>query len=192
MTLYAGWEASTTANYTIVIARQKASDPVDSDPSNNTYEFAESFLLSGTIGQSVSAGSNYTGLNTDSYYNALHPGANVSGQSNPYYGYSYNAANSDADVTVKADGSAVLYVRYDWNTRPDMSGRTFTLTFADSVETEHAGDAIRDGGQHFHFSGIPAGREHGILRRDCMRRQQRGQDVVGDRREGDGIPDFHD
>ena len=135
VTLYAGWEASTTASYTIVIDKQKASDSVDSDPSNNTYEFAESFLLSGTIGQSVSAGSDYIDLKTDSAYNTLHPDANVSGQSNPYYGYSYNTENSDANVTVKADGSTILRVRYDWDTKPDMSGRTFTLTFADSVET---------------------------------------------------------
>lgn len=133
--LYAAWTASTTADYTIIIEKQSATDESSLPDAQKTYEFAESFLLSGTINETVTAGADYQSLYSDEAYNRLHDGANVSGASNPYHGYQYNIANSDADVTVAANGSAVLHVRYDWTDKPETEGQSFVLTFADSLET---------------------------------------------------------
>lgn len=151
VTLYAGWLTTGKAAYTVVVVKQRATDGSDIPDTDKTYEFAESFVLSGTIGNSVSAGEDYISLNTDASYNALHEGANVSDTSNPYYGYSYNTTNSTQSATILADGSAVLYVRYDWTTQPsNPTSQTFTLTFADSLDTESSSDlpVAYDGSDH--------------------------------------------
>ena len=142
VTLYASWSESTEANYTVVVVKQRATDAPGTADADKTYEYAESWVLSGTIGAAVSADAVYTDLAADASYNSLHPGADVEGESNPYHGYVYNAANSTVSDTVAADGSTVLYVRYDWTAQPDMTGRTFTLTFADSKDA--AGETSPD------------------------------------------------
>ena len=131
--LYAAWTVDETANYTVVIEKQKATDAADTDLTNNTYEYSESFVRQGTIDTTVTAGADDTQLDSDAHYNNLH-GTNISGSDNPYKGYTYSSANSDTNTTVTADGSAVLYIRYDWTAKPDPTDWKFTLTFADSVE----------------------------------------------------------
>ncbi len=131
--LHAKWTEHDTASYTIVIVKQKASDTDGLPNAAKSYEYSESFLLQGTIDSTVSAGTDYIQLDHDESYNRLHEGPDVSGAKNPYFGYTYNAANSDSTKTVSGKGDTIIYVRYDWTTRPSEPG-SFTLTFSDSAE----------------------------------------------------------
>ena len=144
VTLYAYWTAKTTANYTIVIVKQNATDEDDNDVTNNTYYFSESFILSGTINDvlevSDSRFDNYKALNTYAAYNALH-GTELTNENNqtenPYANYKLNTTNSDESVTVIEGGSGILYLRYDWINRPSITDR-FELRFVDPMVTpEH-------------------------------------------------------
>ncbi|MBR6259505.1 MAG: InlB B-repeat-containing protein, partial [Oscillospiraceae bacterium] len=159
VTLYAVWTDITTANYTIVVVKQKATDSEGLPDNQKTYEYSESFLLSGLINQIVVVDSQYKALDNDDNYNALHTGANVSGTDNPYNNYQFNLTNSDSQKVIKADGSTVLYLRYDWITKPTITG-SFSLTFADSVEAAgQASDSLpvaynQDSGE---YSKLPYG-----------------------------------
>ena len=137
VTLYAGWAQSTTSFYTVVVLKQSSSDEAGLANDAKNYEFAENFVVTGTIGEHVTVeGSDYTRLNDTAAYNALHPNAQVTDETNPYANYSYNAATTEPDTVIAADGSAFVYVRYDWIEKPDMTGRHFTLTFADTLTDE--------------------------------------------------------
>ena len=145
VTLYAYWTARTTANYTVVIVKQSATDAADSDESNNTYDYSESFILSGTIGAALNTTdtlfANYRGLNTYTAYNALH-GTELSAENNaaknPYANYELSNTRTDLgegqSPTIDANGSSILYFRYNWVTQPPISGSDkFTLRFVDPM-----------------------------------------------------------
>ena len=141
VTLYAYWTAKTTANYTVVIVKQNATDEADNDESNNTYSYSESFTLSGTIGAVLdetdsSLYGNYRTLNTYTGYNALH-GTELTetdnAENNPYANYELSTVRTDdQNVTVAENGSAILYFRYNWKTKPSISDK-FTLRFVDPM-----------------------------------------------------------
>ena len=147
VTLYAYWTAKTTANYTVVIVKQNATDEADNDESNNTYSYSESFTLSGTIGAVLdetdsSLYGNYRTLNTYTGYNALH-GTELTetdnSENNPYANYVLSTVRTDdQNVTVAENGSAILYFRYNWKTKPSISDK-FKLRFVDPMaEPEYA------------------------------------------------------
>ena len=111
-TLYAKWEAK-DAEYRIVIRKQSASDAADLPEAEKSYEYMESVKLSAPVGTSVSVPEEY--------------------KQKTYPGYSY--ARCDAETTVAADGSTVLYVYYDKNSDYTPGG-TYTLRFVDPYRTE--------------------------------------------------------
>ena len=123
-TLYAKW-TPIEASYTVVFRVQNATDPYDNDVSNNTYSFYDSVSRSwrnttGTYvqtksGDTVSAFSRGTSNDTTLAsagiaQNAYYPKA-ISALGR-YYQYS-TQKNANNSVTVRGDGSAVLYVYYD-------------------------------------------------------------------------------
>ena len=146
VTLYAHWTQRTTANYTVVIVKQNATDGADIDESQKTYSYSESFTLSGAIGITLNADDslfyNYKNLNTCDAYNALHGTAltaETNEAENPYANYTLSTVRSDSSVTVTADGSGILYFRYNWNTKPSITSDKFTLRFVDPMaEPEYA------------------------------------------------------
>jgi len=118
--LYASWEENTEAPYRIVIMTQKPTDAQGLAPGERRYDYAESFTLSGTIGDSVSV--------TDEYKTKSYPG------------YVYSRCDGAAVVT--ASGTCVLRVYYDIASFPySGSGVSHTLCFTDS-ETDHPSDDL--------------------------------------------------
>ena len=109
-TLYAHWTAKTTADYKIIIWRQNPSDTDGLENENKTYSYAESAILTGTIGTSVTVSAEY--------------------KEKTYAGYTYSRCDDAKSIT--ADGSMVLNVYYDKNSDYTPSG-TYRLTFVDSV-----------------------------------------------------------
>ena len=146
VTLYALWEQETTANYSIIIRRQKATDG-DVSVEQRTYEYAERFTLNGMISETISLDDaryqDYKNLNTLATYNALHQNATVENDAdNPYDGYVYNATASGlanpGTITVTANGGATLILCYDWTkwpTSPSIINESYVLTFVDSQNT---------------------------------------------------------
>lgn len=92
-TLYAKWNANTTANYTVVFWEQSIDDDKDAGNPQKTYDFVSSEVRNGTVGNTVSA-----------------TPADIGKQ---ITGFQYNDANSETSKTLKADGSTVLNIRYD-------------------------------------------------------------------------------
>ena len=109
-TLFAKWEAKSTADYRIVIYTQSLSDADDLTEADKTYVFRESVQLSGTIGTAVSV--------------------REEDKNKTYTGYVF--ARCYDSKTIAADGSTVLNVYYDKNSGYTPSG-SYTLTFADSA-----------------------------------------------------------
>ena len=115
--LYAKWIPVTTADYTVLIWKQK----VDGDG----YDFAESILLSGspsTIINTVSA----TGTGNNRY-------AQINGINKQYTGFHLN--NYDTNVTIVPEGNAVVNVYYDRNEYTlsfQVYGYTYTVTISNN------------------------------------------------------------
>ncbi len=146
VTLYAYWTAKTTANYTVVIVKQNATDETGINESNKTYSYSESFTLSGTIGDTLQATDSrfehYRKLNTNGSYNALHDPDLGEGDVNPYANYTLSTSRTDSgegsSTEIDANGSSILYFRYNWITKPSISDK-FTLRFVDPMaEPEYA------------------------------------------------------
>ena len=95
-TIYAKWIES-TVNYTVVIWRQKATDNANLADGDKSYDYAESIVLSGTTGQTVSVANAYKQY----------------GGRGEYAGFTYGRC--DEASIVKGDGSTVLNVYYDRN-----------------------------------------------------------------------------
>jgi len=133
VTLYAGWKTATTAEYTVSVHKQKVTDAENA--ANKTYDYMESFVLTGTIGDTITLDEAYKKLATAAGYNALHEGAEFTDETNadnnPYAGYEY--AGADENVSIAGNGSAVINVYYNWTEKPNLEGKKFTLTFADSM-----------------------------------------------------------
>lgn len=109
-TIYAKWVES-SVNYTVVIWRQKATDAVNLEDNKKTYDYAESFVLTGVTGQTVSVANTYKGFSGNEGYAGFH----------------YNRC--DDSKTVSSDGSTVLNVYYDRNVH--------TLTFNNASYTSY-------------------------------------------------------
>ena len=94
--LVADWTPA-NVQYNVVIWRQSVNDAAGIADSAKNYDYAESFTLTGTAGQTVTVPTTYT----------------QRAGSGDYLGFVYNASNSDTSKTLAADGSTVLNVRYD-------------------------------------------------------------------------------
>ena len=90
ITLYAKWIPA-DQTYTVVILKQRISDSVTATAEEKTYDYETSYAIHGTTGSTASVPNQYESLNYD--------------------GFSY--AGCDANATIAADGSTVLYVYYD-------------------------------------------------------------------------------
>ena len=137
VTIYAGWAQSTTADYVIVILTQVASDEEGIADDSKHYEYFESYVKTGTIGDTVTVeGTDYTQLNDIDAYNRLHPDNPVTDETNPYANYTYNENMTEATTVIGSEDGGFIYVRYDWTEKPSMEGKRFTLTFADTLTGE--------------------------------------------------------
>ena len=144
--LYAKWQERTTATYTVIIRRQKATDNGTMTDAQKSYEFAERFELEGAIDATVSLdtlNADYKDLETLASYNNAHPNETISSDDeNSYKGYDYNATASarfnETNLTIAANGGTTLIVCYDWldwTTTPDKANHDYTLKFIDSQDT---------------------------------------------------------
>lgn len=110
VTLYAHWTAQ-SASFTVAYYAQKTTDAVGLPDSQKKYDF-----ISSKSGGSRAIGS------TVGYYATRDNIQTVFDGVDDYRGFELNLNNSP-DVVVKADGSAVLSIRFD--------RKTFTLSFRD-------------------------------------------------------------
>jgi len=106
-TLYAGWTDDTSAEYRILYWQQNGT--------GTEYSYKESVSHTGRVGETVSVS------DTDK-------------ADDRYDGY--HLKEEPASAEVKADGSTVLNVYYDYNDGYVPAEGTYTLTFADSVTEE--------------------------------------------------------
>lgn len=132
VTLYAAWTTANTADYTIIVWKQSASDAESLADSEKSWVYAEVFILNGTVGEAVSVGENYKNLHTAAGYNAVHETNIADGEPTPYDGFTFNSGKSNTDGMVKADGSLVFNLYYDRSNFNPPTG-SYVLTFADSV-----------------------------------------------------------
>lgn len=121
--LYAKWTEG-TANYTIVIWRQKVTDAADNNVDNNSYDYAESVQRTATTGSSVGI---------------TYADQHKSGED--YTGFSYS--HCDTAKTVAADGSTVLNVYYDRNPHTfTFQTREVDRRGRETFTTIHTADAL--------------------------------------------------
>lgn len=91
-TVYAKWTPNESANYTILIWKQSASDDKDAADSAKTYDFAESISGSGAVGDVIDSSA---------------------AESKSYPGFTLNSDKSDSNVKIKAEGDSIVNVYYD-------------------------------------------------------------------------------
>lgn len=133
VTLYARWEA-VDVNYTIVVWRQRTTD--------DSYDWAESFVLQEKPYVSVTVPEQYRTLNVTENYNALHD-PDVTDETNPYAGYTFGhvttgsgkdeaAAEITAAQAVEFKGTTVFNLYYDRSApteAPSWSPHTITFVY---------------------------------------------------------------
>ena len=90
ITLYARWIPA-DQTYTVVILKQRISDRVTATTEEKTYDYETSYTLHGTTGSTASVPDQYKNVSFDGF----------------------NYGRCDANTTIAADGSTVLYVYYD-------------------------------------------------------------------------------
>ena len=90
--LYGHWTANSNATYSVVIWRQKVSDKKDAADDEKTYDYAESYVGTGTTDEAVTAS------NDD--------------KSKSYEGFHFGRVVQNSE-TIRADGSTVINVYYD-------------------------------------------------------------------------------
>lgn len=148
--LYAHWRINSTADYTVVIWREKLPDPYDTTktegaPYNQSapkkYVFAESIVIhdASTAGPVALAD-----------YSHRAPDDTSGDTTNEYYGFHYNAAASDTSVTVSPDGSTVANVYYD---RDLLTLRFGTGTSTEYVYTETTSSNSQQSTQYGYWNG---------------------------------------
>ena len=102
-TIYASWVPNTTAYYTVLIWKQSIS--------GNSYDYAESRVLTGTVGQNAT-GVVKQGSDESAY-------ATINGTALRYTGF--HLERFDENVSIVPEGTSVVNVYYDRN--------TYVLTF---------------------------------------------------------------
>lgn len=132
-TLYANWTSNATANYTVIIWKEKSQDTyannrgeyVNEDGDTVTrepeYDFWKAYNLTGTVGQTITAVTNSTTSTSDvngTYYDVRVQGTQQSGGNvNEIVSETgYHAAKYDTNVTIVPEGTSIVNVYYDRHT----------------------------------------------------------------------------
>ena len=113
VTLFAAWETTGTADYSIIVWKQKAASSDDVSSEEKTYDFAQCIIRNGNIGNSVTVDISQLDLN--------------------YPGFTYNGTLSNASATIAADGTTVLNLYFDREDQSTVPSGSYELVFADSV-----------------------------------------------------------
>ena len=160
ITIYAKWNSTETANYTVIIWKERMSDTYAAnggtgEGKTKNYDFAESYTFSGPVEQPANAVSNGSSSVVDGddagtrYYNVRVQGTEVSqGAIDKTISYTgYHCAGYDTNVMVKAEGTSVVNVYYDRN--------TVTYTFYTYGESSSGGTwyLCKEDGSHIVASG---------------------------------------
>lgn len=105
LTIYAKWNANTTADYVILIWKQNVNDSKNAADSAKTYDFAESITLNGNVGTTVNS---VTAAGTgNSRY------ASINGTAKRYPGF--HLRTYDTNVTITPEGTSLVNIYYDRN-----------------------------------------------------------------------------
>ena len=112
-TLYAKWNKVPSANYSVIIWKQRASDDKDATDANKTYDVAEVIQLSGTPGASASSVVDQNGSSVATGRGGRVKNYRIDGSEKAYTGF--HAGRYDTDVTIDPEGTTVLNVYYDRN-----------------------------------------------------------------------------
>ena len=112
-TLYAKWETVSSANYSVIIWKQRASDDKDATDENKTYDVAEVISLSGTPGDSASSVVDQEGSFVTTGRGGSVRNYRIGGAEKAYTGF--HAGRYDTGVTIDPEGTTVLNVYYDRN-----------------------------------------------------------------------------
>lgn len=113
-TLYAKWRTADSANYSVIIWKQRVSDDKNATGDQKTYDVEEVITLSGTPGETVSVVSqpNSNTLVNDGRGNTVR-NYSVNNVQKSYTGF--HAAEYDQNVKIAAEGTTVVNVHYDRN-----------------------------------------------------------------------------
>ena len=112
--LYAKWKPVSTAPYTVIIWKQRASDDKNAADNAKNYDVAEVITGSGTVGQAITAvtrpnnNTNVNGGRGTSYRNI-----SVNGSQKSYTGF--HCPRYDQNVLIVPEGTSVVNVYYDRN-----------------------------------------------------------------------------
>lgn len=112
-TLYAKWNKVPSANYSVIIWKQRASDDKDATDADKTYDVAEVIQLSGTPGASASNVVDQNGSSVTTGRGGSVKNYRIDGSEKAYTGF--HAGRYDTDVTINPEGTTVLNVYYDRN-----------------------------------------------------------------------------
>ena len=118
-TIYAKWRQNTTANYAVIIWKQRMTDTYAANRNNKNYDFAEAFIQSGTVGQPITlvslTGATVTDGDGTQYPNAVVGTTEINSTRNNNMYLGYHCARMDEPGTIQADGSPVVNIYYDRN-----------------------------------------------------------------------------
>ncbi len=127
-TVYAKWTPHTTANYTVIVWKERMTDTYaqnggTGEGKEKNYDFAESFTLNGNTGDIISTvvrstNSYVTDGDQDGtrYYNAVVDGTTISGKRAKADYTGFHCASIEENVVIVPEGTSVVNVYYDRNT----------------------------------------------------------------------------
>lgn len=113
--LYAKWKPVSTAPYTVILWKQRASDDKNAADDAKNYDVWEVITgLSGTVGQTISSVSQ-TGSNVNTGFTSPAQTRNIVVSGTQYSAAGFHCDRYDSDVTIAPEGNTVLNVYYDRN-----------------------------------------------------------------------------
>ncbi len=128
ITVYAKWTPKATADYTVIIWKERMSDTYaqnggTGEGKEKNYDFAESFSLNGNTGDIITTVTRSTesyvvdGDNDSTrYYNAVVNGETIEGVRTKATYTGFHCSSIDENVTIAPEGTSVVNVYYDRNT----------------------------------------------------------------------------
>ncbi|MBQ9680338.1 MAG: InlB B-repeat-containing protein [Ruminococcus sp.] len=155
-TFYAEWEKASTADYHVIVWKQKVTDDKDASDANKTYDFEGYYTLSGSTDQDATATSafingHYTSFTTDSTkasdFIGFHYNASLTTVTDDGYGSNGNKINSN--------GSTVVNVYYDRD--------LMTVTYHYQTSQLPSGTMITDSGYTYIATTSNTGELYGYI-----------------------------